>query len=398
MRIGIIAHDLTQAAVRGWSRYAAGLVRALAATGSAEVVLFARRPLAPIYDDLPGRRCIWPGRREVVWEQWELPRRAAARGVDVLHAPSNRGLCAFAPCPTVVTRHDAIERMFAPDFPGSLRSRLRLYYADAVAMRRASAIATVSETSKRDIVKTWSLDGARVVVAGEGIDDRFFMGATRAERERVRGYYGLEGPYLLYLGGMDRRKDVVTLVDAYAAWGRRDIPCLIAGSTRGESQPVNERVARYGLASCVRVLGEIAEDDVRGLYAGAAAFAYPSRYEGFGLQAVEAMAMGVPAVVSDGGALPEVVGDAALVFRAGDASALANCLDRLFADEQLRYRLIERGWRRASRFRWEHVIARYLSLYRNLGAQPAPQAAKIVERAPSRVRTAAIAPTNVLPR
>jgi len=366
MRIGIIAHDLTQASVRGLSRYTAGLVRALAATGSVEIVLFARAPLADCYRDLPGERHIWPGVREVLWEQWDLPRKAAAWRVDILHAPSNRGLCAFAHCPTVVTRHDAIERLFPPDFPGSWRTRLRMRYADAISMRRASVIATVSETSKRDIQSVWGVAPERVVVAGEGIDDRFFAPVATKEINRVRDKYHLAAPYVLYLGGLDKRKDVATLVDAYAAWDRPDVLCVVAGPTRGELQQVRARMSWHGLGESARILGEVEDRDVPGLYAGARCFVYPSRYEGFGLQAIEAMALGVPVIASDAGALPEVVGDAALMFAVGNAAVLTERLAQIFSSPALRSDLIERGRKRAQYFRWTAVAPAYLSLYRGV--------------------------------
>jgi glycosyltransferase involved in cell wall biosynthesis len=390
MKIGIIAHDLTSSSVRGLARYTAGLIRALAATGCVEVVLFARAPLAAAYRSLPGERCVWPGLREVLWEQWDLPRRAAARGVDVIHAPANRGLCAFAACPTVLTRHDAIERLVPPDFPGSFRSRLRMYYADAISIRRAAAVVTVSETSKRDIQAVWGVNGDRVTVAGEGIDDRFFAGVARREVARVSEKYYLAAPYVLYLGGMEQRKDLVTLIDAYAAWGRHDIACVLAGSTRGEPQRVRERVQQHGLDRRVRVLGEVDDHDVAGLYAGAACFVYPSRYEGFGLQAAEAMAVGIPVIVSDGGALPEVVGDGALVFHCGAVSELVQCLDRLFSDRALRDALVARGRQRAERFRWDKVVPGYVSLYRALagGRRPLLKAFATWTAAPSKQQRA----------
>lgn len=366
MKVGIIAHDLTQPAIRGLARYTAGLVKALAATGCIEAVLFARAPLAETYRDLPGERCIWPGSRELLWEQWDLPRKAAARGVEILHAPSNRGLCAFAHCSTVLTRHDAIERLFPPDFPGSRRSRFRTWYSDEISIRRANAVATISETSRRDILATWRLPKERVVVTGEGIDDRFFTPVSDKEIQRVAGKYNLPSAYILYLGGLDKRKEVVTLVEAYANWKRRDVTCVIAGSMRGELQEIRKRIEQHNLNDAVRLLGEVDDDDVPALYTGAACFVYPSRYEGFGLQAIEAMALGVPVLVSTGGSLPEITGDAALVFPVGAADRLASCLEEVSANRSLRESLTERGRARAECFRWHDVIPKYIALYLQL--------------------------------
>lgn len=371
MKIGILAHDLIQAAVRGLSRYTAGLVRGLAESGAAGIVLFAREPLASSYTTLPGERCIWNGRREVLWEQWDLPRMAALKKVDLIHSPSNRGLCAFSRCPTVLTRHDAIERLFPPDFPGSLRSRFRMFYSDEIAVRRASAVATITATSKRDILSVWKIPENKVYVAGEGIDEKFFRAASSEEVQRIREKYDLKAPYILYLGGMDPRKDVVTLVEAYARWRRRDFVCVLAGSTRGCLNQIEQAIISHGLEGSVRILGEVDDRDVPGLYAASACFVYPSRYEGLGLQAAEAMAMGIPLIVSDGGALPEVAGDSALIFKAGDAEGLRECLERMLDDKNLRESLVARGRSRAEQFKWERVIPRYLSMYRRVQEEAA---------------------------
>jgi len=366
IKLAVLSDDLTRPEVRGLARYTAGLVRALGESEAVDLVLCARSPLASAYDDLPGERCIWPGRREILWEQWDLPQLVKRKRIDVLHAPSNRGLPAFGGCPTVLTRHDAIERLFPLDFPGSPRSRFRMYYSDEISVRRASRIATVSETSRRDILSVWSLREERVVVAGEGIPDRFFENISDRAVSNVQNKYGLRAPFLLYLGGLDPRKDGTILVEAYAGWRRRDVGCVIAGSTRGHLCHLRETIAKQGLEDSVLILGQVDDEDVPALYRAAACFVYPSRYEGFGLQAVEAMALGVPLIVSDGGALPEVAGDAALIFSAGDQHGLRDCLDRMFADGALRETLVERGKIRAERFRWHRVVPRYISLYRDL--------------------------------
>jgi alpha-1,3-rhamnosyl/mannosyltransferase len=128
-----------------------------------------------------------------------------------------------------------------------------------------------------------------------------------------------------------------------------------------------------------RVLDFVGDDDLPGLYAAARCFACPSRYEGFGLPVIEAMATGTPAIVSDGGALPEVAGGAAAVFPAGDAAALASAIEQVLTDSRLATRLIEQGRRRAEEYRWERVVGRYVSLYRRLsGADAVPPATQPV--------------------
>jgi glycosyltransferase involved in cell wall biosynthesis len=241
-----------------------------------------------------------------------------------------------------------------------------MYYSDEISVRRASVVATVSEISRRDILSVWRMPKEKVVVPGEGIEDRFFRGVSERQMARVRQKYGLRAAFLFYLGGLDPRKDVTTLVEAYARWGRRDVACVLCGSTRGELSEVQQAIVRHELEASVRILGEVDDKDIPALYAASACFVYPSRYEGFGLQAAEAMALGVPLIVSDGGALPEVTGDAALVFRVGDVGGLRDCLDRMFDDAALREALLARGKKRVEQFRWEHVVGNYLRLYREL--------------------------------
>lgn len=366
MRIGLIGHDLADPVGRGLQRYCAGLARALSACPDVELTLFSRVPPLPRFDDIGARREVWPGGREALWEQLQLPRRAARLGIDVLHAPGNRGLPLVAGCSTVVTRHDEIERLFPPDFPGTVRDRVRTFYADRVAMRTASRIVTVSERSRDDIRTVWRVAPQKVTVCGEGIHECFFAEPSVGDVARVRRRYALAGPYLLYVGGFDRRKQVGTLLDAFFEIDRPDVTLALCGPLRGEGTDIRNRVRAHPLGDRVRVPGAVPDADLPALYAGCQLFVYPSRYEGFGLQAIEAMAAGAPVVSSDGGALPETVGEAGVLFPAGDVSACARAVQALLADADQRERLRRLGRERAQRFRWDRVVTRYLELYREL--------------------------------
>ena len=287
---------------------------------------------------------------------------AAQLRLDVVHAPSNRGLCAFAPCPTVLTRHDAIERMFPPDFPGTWRSRFRTWYSDEISIRCATRVITVSETSRRDIISTWRLSPKKVVAAGEGINERFFSAVPKSRIENVLHHFGVKPPYILYVGGLDRRKDIPTLVEAFHLTGGLGRRLVIAGPMRGELAAIDAAINRYTLDSTVMLLGEVDDDQLHALYGGADCFVYPSRYEGFGLQAAEALAMRVPLVVSDGGALPEVSGGHALMFRTGDASDLAKKIAECLDDDRGRETRITAGAKYAERFHWTQVVDEYVAL------------------------------------
>ncbi len=372
IRLCVLADALCEPRPRGLARYTRGLCTALRESGEVDLELVTQ--LDPAGALLPpGRRSRLTAGREIVREQLELPRLLARHRVDVLHAPANRGLPAWSPCPTVVTRHDVIERMFPPARAGRGRDRLRLLYADAIAMRRATVVATVSATSARDIGRLWPGCAARTLVAGQGVEARFFRPPPAATLEALRQRHRLPPVFVLYVGGFEPRKDVATLVAAMAACGARDAGLVLAGAA-GEWRPAIEAaVVAAGIAERTRVLDFVDDADLPALYAAAACLACPSRYEGFGLPVVEALAAGTPTVVSNGGALPEIVGDAASVVPVGDAVALATAIEQILTDAGLAARLAEQGRRRAEDFRWERVVPRYLGLYRRLagtGAVP----------------------------
>jgi glycosyltransferase involved in cell wall biosynthesis len=363
---------------RGLARYTRGLCTALLESGEVDLELVVQVP--------PGGSALPPARvsrltasRELVREQVELPRLLARRQIDVLHAPANRGLPVWAPCPTVVTRHDVIERMFAPEYRGSRRGLLRMLYSDAISMRRATVVTTVSETSQRDIERQWPGCRGRTLVAGEGVDARFFDPRLGGAAEPVRARLQLPSVFVLYVGGFEPRKDVATLIAAMGTCRVRDLGLVLAGALGPWRQRILTALAAAGIADRTRLLDFVGDEDLPGLYAAARCVVCPSRYEGFGLPVIEAMATGRPAVVSDGGALPEVTGGAAAVFAAGDALALTAALEQVLTDSRLATRLIEQGRRRAEDYRWERVVGRYVSLYRRMsGADAVPPATQPV--------------------
>jgi glycosyltransferase involved in cell wall biosynthesis len=353
---------------RGLARYTQGLCDALLESGAVDLELVAHA--VPRTGGLPRALPLvgLSARREVIREHVELPRLLARRAISVLHAPANRGLPLWAPCPTVLTRHDVIERLFPPDQPGSWRSRWRQRYADEIAMRRATIVATVSETSRVDIVGQWPGCARRALVVGEGVEARFFAGLATLDRERLGQRYELPRAFVLYVGGFEPRKDVTTLIDAVAACGRPDLGLVLAGSLGRWRQRITAAVDRASIGARVRLLDFVDDADLPSLYAAASCLVCPSRYEGFGLPVVEAMAAGTPVIVSSGGALPELATGAGLIFPVGDVAALAQALERLLTERYSTATLIEEGRRRAEEHRWERVVPRYVSLYRQLSS------------------------------
>jgi len=297
-----------------------------------------------------------PDFRKLWFEQVALPRAAARWRADRLFvpywAPPLR-----APAPVVVTVHDLIPLRF-PEYRASLGARLYTALVTA-ATPGAAHLLTDSEASRQDLLQRLQLPPERVTAVPLGVSERFTPRPNPVEDARARNRYDLPPAYVLYLGGFDRRKNIETLLAVYT-WAQdaigENFPLVIGG--RLPERPgrlfVDPRpLARaWGIEEVVRIIGPVAEEDKPALYRGASAFLYPSRYEGFGLPVLEAMACGVPVVASQIPALAELVGDAAYLVPPEDARGMAGALIAVLVDDRLGRTLRERGLERAARFSW----------------------------------------------
>jgi glycosyltransferase involved in cell wall biosynthesis len=321
---------------------------------------------------------------EKVWfEQVAFPRAARAVGATVAHVPyfaSPR----FPQQPTVVTVHDLIP-LLLPGYRSSalVRSYMRLV---AAAARRASLVLTDAEASVGDIVRHLGVPQERVRAIPLAVPPAYRPQGSEA-LAALRARYELPERYLLYLGGYDRRRNLATLFQALAEAQRREpaLPALVmAGALpAGDSAftPDPRRLAmEAGLAERVRFLGRVPEEDKPALYSGATAFVFPSRYEGFGLTVLEALACGAPAVIADATTLPEVAGPGALRAGPDDVAAWAEAIVRLATDEALRARLRAKGLAQAARFSWQRTARETLAAYREAAQhRPAYRAAQAAD-------------------
>ncbi|MGD2103968.1 MAG: glycosyltransferase family 1 protein [Anaerolineae bacterium] len=363
----------------GSGQYARRLVKALAALSpDLEIVLVI--PLEPSGDeelrplDSPGS-CVYhpiPFSRsnlaKVIFEQVAFPRACARVEADVAHVPY-WGAPARSPVPLLVTIHDLIPLLLRNYRGGPLQ---RLYTALVSATARGADLAlTDSEASRRDILERLALPRQRVRVIPLAVDDQYGP-KPAAEDESIRADYGLRDRYVLYLGGFDRRKDLATVLAAYRwadpAIGQR-YPLVIAGrlperDTTFTPDPRRLMGEENVPEESVHFIGFVDEADKPALYRGAAAFIFPSRYEGFGLPPLEALACGTPVVASDASSLPEIVGDAGILLPPGDARGMAGALIRLIDDVVFRAQLSRRAVERAATFSWARTAKATLAAYR----------------------------------
>jgi glycosyltransferase involved in cell wall biosynthesis len=288
--------------------------------------------------------------------------RALRRRGGVLPHLLNHHLARYGPAlgrPYLLTVHDLI-RWF--DLQGAepplisapnRRDRLALR-ADAAGVRHAAAVVAVSESTRRDLVAHLGLDPERVHVVSEGIDHARF---------RPVAPWPAPWPYVLFVGSEHPRKQLVAVLHALAALRREprfaELRLVKVGAPGTAEAPFHAPVRRaldeLGLHDRVVLLGHVDDAELPALYAGAVALAFPSRYEGFGLPPLEAMACGCPVIVSDAGALPEIAGPAALTVPRGDPAALARALETLFTDPGARAALVERGRAHAAGYTWERA-------------------------------------------
>ena len=299
-----------------------------------------------------------------VWfEQRAMPQAAQRLGADLLHIPY------FGPplrssVPVIVTIHDLIQ-LTMPQLRGGPLVRLYNRMATAGACRAASILAD-SEHTRRMVLAHLPVKSEEVRRVYLAAEQRFCPEAEHGEREHLRERYHLEGPFLLYMGGLDRRKNLPTLIRAYAR-AQCTAPLAIAGAARSSKSAsfpdLQEEARQAGVAHKVRFLGWVDEEDKPALYRAAQLFIFPSRSEGFGLTPLEALACGTPVICSNATSLPEVVGDAALLFDPDDEARLAELIQRAASDSALRDQLRAKGIQQARQFSWRTTAEETIKVY-----------------------------------
>jgi glycosyltransferase involved in cell wall biosynthesis len=313
---------------------------------------------------------------QVWWEQVGIVLAGSREKIDLLHCPywSNP---VWSPWPTVVTVHDVIQFVL-PEYAWRKISRVYFGLVSAGA-RRADAIITVSECSKRDIVKILGLPPERIHVIGNAVDASFYPVRDAWLLASVRERYGIGVRYILYFGGFDMRKNVPRIIEAYSRLPeplRREYQLVVAGRYQHLGHPLypdpRETVRRLGLEGQVVFTGQFREQDKAPLLSAATIFAFPSLYEGFGIPVLEAMACGTPVVTSNLSALPEVAGDAGVLVDPYDPDAICQAFAELLENQSKREELSRRGLERARRFTWHEVAEQTVRVYRQvLSGQPA---------------------------
>jgi glycosyltransferase involved in cell wall biosynthesis len=380
MRIGIDARFLTHPQKGGFKTYSENLITALARIdGDNEYVLYIDRPPEQntnlpdsanfsyriIRGDFPYIGMPWR-------EQISLSCHVSRDRLDLLHSP-----CLTAPlrlsCASVVTIHDMIWSFPVKSSRGgqiSLQRKMMDWYYRLIpqyAARRSDALITVSNAAKQDIIQHLKFSPDRIFVTYEAANPAYRGMDDTEGLKSVREQYDLSSRFILAIGSADPRKNIGTLIRAYAILpgDLRDRYQLAILWTHGLlSVQVSKEVGAAGLDKRVRFLEHVCDDDLVLLYNAASLFVVPSLYEGFGLPLLEAMACGTPVVAANNSSIPEIAGDAALLVSAENESSIAGAIAEVLSDTTLQMKLIERGFGRASHFSWTKCACQTLDVYR----------------------------------
>jgi len=295
----------------------------------------------------------------ILWQQTVLPLLCARGGYDVLFVPAgNRRMPYWSPCPSLGTFHD----LAIVHIPGKY-DRLHNFYnlhVMPVLVRRLSHVIAISESTKQDLLKYVRVPENRITVIPEAADQTLYFPRDKtAAQEKVSRIYGLRPPYVLFISRIEHPgKNHVRLIRAFDRTRRgSNLPhqLVLAGSDWGRAEEVHREANTCASKDSILFTGFVAGGDLPDLYAGADAFVFPSLFEGFGLPVLEAMSCGIPVACSNVSSMPEVAGDAALLFDPEDERSIEQALTTLLTDKGTQQDLVRRGLQRSKTFSWQRT-------------------------------------------
>ena len=374
MRTGLNAHLLSFDATyrqAGVSRYIEALLRYVPEVApDDELVVFAGPqrppPAAGFGPTIEWHHSRLPTARPPVrigWEQTAGVIAARHAHLDLLHSPVNV-LPLGVSIPQIVTVHDLAFHHFPGQYPGMKQRYLNVM--TRLSIRKAAAVITVSEATRRDVIDVYGVDPLRVISVPNGVDDSMRPLADE-EVGQFRERNGLPDRFILFLGTLQPRKNIEVLVQAYALLAEDiDWPLIIAGATGWMYERLFSLVDELDLAERVRFTGHVPSEDLVYWYNAATMLVYPSRYEGFGLPLLEAMACGTAVIAANTSSLPEVVGNCGLLVEPDDVAGFATAIKKIAGDDSYRQQLEQSGLERAASFTWRNTARQTVEIYHHV--------------------------------
>ncbi len=374
MNVGILAHLLdTRPGYRqaGVSRYIEFLIRELPSASPDQFVVYGGRHSQGVSDGLRDRsglrwsRSVIPTGRpqsRILWEQSVAPALLERDQIDVVHATVNV-LPVISGRASVVTVHDLAFLRFPGQYP-SLKQR----YLSALTRRsvlHADRVIAVSENTRHDILMYYPVNPDKVQVVPNGVDAALHPLTELGRLTEFRQRHALPSEFLLFLGTLQPRKNLIGLLRGWSRLDERErLPLVVVGAQGWMYEPIYDEARALGVAGEVIFAGFAEPTDLIYWYNAATVFIYPSLYEGFGMPVLEAMACGTPVIAASTSSIPEVAGDAALLADPDDVGALSTAIGRLSSDTDLRATLSQRGIGRAAMFSWARTARETADVYR----------------------------------
>ncbi len=354
---------------RGMQRATWGLIKGLARQGAENrYYLFSDRPLE-LPEALPDNffQIVIPRRKWLPsWANSALVRGANEYEIDVMHFTYNT-VWLLKPCLTVVTLHDVISYTHGNEQFKSFKQRVAGIIYMLAMKSRVDQIITDSYAAREEIANHLAIESGKIEVIYNGVDAFFYQRTSSNDLAHIKKEFNIRNEYLFYVGGFEPRKNLERVIDAFVSVlkaGKDDIQLVIAGNyDNSRGWKVKTHVDRLQLGNRIVFTGWVTELQLRSLYQGASVFLFPSRYEGFGLPILEAMASGVPVITSDRSSLREIAGDAAYLVNPEDEESIANAIMIVATDNVLKEDLIAKGLRRLSNFDWDKTAAAVVSIY-----------------------------------
>lgn len=297
-------------------------------------------------------------------EHFSLSWKIKKLKLNLFHEP-HYVLPMFTSCPTIVTIHDLVHLIFPQYLPG----RWAYYYARFMlkkAVKKSSRIITVSKCTKIDLIELLSANPEKIRIVYNGIEERFFSRWTSKKLKSTQEKYQLYQPFILYIGNLKPHKNLICLIEAFRLIKEEiedQLQLIIVGRDVVSYPALMRSAEKLGLRQSVRFLGFIPKDFLPGLYRLAELFVFPSRYEGFGLPPLEAMACGTAVVASNTSSLPEVLNDAAYLTEVSHPSQLAEAIVNVLKSDRLRKKLEKSGPKQAKKFSWKKAAQQIIEIY-----------------------------------
>lgn len=350
----------------GISQYVLHLIPALAKLDQTNqyTVFQSRKEAKSHVPDAPNfrRRNLWtPCHHQ--WEKWALGAELRPHRLALLHSPDFIPP-AWGAKKYVITVHD-LNFLYYPDY---LTAESRRYYLEQIgwAVQKADHISADSHHTRQDLLERLNVPPEKVTTVHLAANPVYEQPVSAAQLEAILAEYNLPRGFLLFVGTLEPRKNIPTLLKAYARLRPHlaDIPLVLVGGKGWLYEEIFATIEELGLRPHVRHLQGVSDEKLAGLYAAASLLALPSHYEGFGLPPLEAMHQGCPVITSDRGSLPEIVGVAGLLLDADEVDAWAEAMNRVVHDSALRQQMTQAGYVQAQKFKWENAAARTLAIYR----------------------------------